>query len=89
MTYLIKTTEQYRCASEEEAKKLINEAKNSNKYTVLKYSSELKVKKAKGEIEDEWYRVVLTKEFSDEKEPEGWLMPYYGSNSEEETIDEN
>ena len=90
MTYLIKTTEQYRCATEDEAKKLINEAKKSNQYTVLKYSSELKIKKSKGEIEDEWYRVMITKEFTDEKEPSGWLMPYYGDTSAiAEVIDEN
>ena len=88
MTYLIKTTEQYRCASEDEAKKIINEAKASNKYTVLKYSSELKVKKAKGEIEDEWYRVTITKEFTDEKEPFGSLMPNY-TDEKEDTIDED
>lgn len=85
MTYLVKTTEQYRCATEKEAKDLINEAKSNDKYTVLKYSSELKVKKSKGEIEDGWYRVIITKEFTDEKEPSGWLMPNY----KEGTIDED
>ena len=89
MTYLIKTTEQYRCATEKEAKDLINEAKSNNKYTVLKYSSELKIKKSKGEIEDEWYRVIITKEFTDEKEPEGWLMPCYESDFKEESMNED
>lgn len=81
MKYLIKTTEQYRISSEEEAINFINEEKKSNKYTVSKYSSELKTTKQKGEVVDEWYRVIITKEFSEEKEPEGWLMPYYGDTS--------
>lgn len=67
--YLIKITEQYRCDTEEEAKKLINYAKKSTKYTLIKSSDEIKTAKAKGEIIDEWHRVVLTKEFCSEKEP--------------------
>ena len=52
--YLIKVTEQYRCDSEEEARKLIEEAKKNNQYTVTKSSSEIKTLKQKGEIIDEW-----------------------------------
>ena len=36
-----------------------------------KYSSVQRQRKAKGEVVDEWYRVVLTKVFDDEKEPIG------------------
>lgn len=68
-TYLIKVTEQYRCDSENEANNLINEAKRSNQYTVTKTSNELKTLKQKGEIVDEWRRVLITKEFTAEKEP--------------------
>ena len=74
---LIKTTEQYRCDSEEEARKLIEDAKHSSQYTVIKSSSEIKVLKQKGEIVDEWRRVLITKEFTDEKEPFGGLRPVY------------
>lgn len=77
MKYLIKTTEQYRISNEEEAIAFINEEKKSNKYTVSKYSSELKTTKQKGEVVDEWYRVTITKDFSDEKDPYGNLMPIY------------
>lgn len=68
-TYLIKVTEQYRCDSEAEANELINIAKRSSQYTVTKTSNELKSLKQKGEIVDEWRRVLITKEFTEEKEP--------------------
>ena len=75
--YLIKVTEQYRCDTEEEARNLIEEAKRSNQYTVIKSSSEIKTIKQKGEIIDEWKRVMITKEFCEEKEPNSALMPIY------------
>ena len=84
MKYLIKTTEQYRISSEQEAIEFINQEKKSNKYTVSKYSSELKTTKAKGEIVDEWFRVTITKEFAEEKEPYGNLMPNYSEPTKEE-----
>ena len=67
--YLIKTTEQYRCDSQAEATQLINEAKANGQYTVAKTTCEVKTKKEKGEIADEWMRVTITKEFTSEKEP--------------------
>lgn len=75
--YLIKVTEQYRCDTEEEAKALIDEAKKDGQYTVMKSSSEIKVLKQKGEIVDEWRRVMITKEFTSEKEPDAQLTPIY------------
>ncbi len=77
MKYLIKTTEQYRCDTEKEANELIKEAKAASDYTVIKTSSEIKTTKQKGEVVDEWRRVTITKEFSEEKEPYGLLMPFY------------
>ena len=70
MKYLIKTVETYRVANESEAKQLIESAKSDRSYTLSKYSSEYKCSKQKGEIVDEWYRVVLTKDFCSEKEPD-------------------
>lgn len=70
MKYLIKTVETYRVANESEAKQLIESAKLDRSYTLSKYSSEYKCSKSKGEICDEWYRVVLTKDFCSEKEPD-------------------
>ena len=77
-TYLIKVTEQYRCDTEAEAEVLINEAKESGQYTVVKSSSEIKTTKAKGEVVDEWRRVLITKEFTSEKEPTEQITVVYG-----------
>ena len=75
--YLIKTTEVYRCDSEQEAKNLIEEAKNSSLYTVTKSSSEIRTLKQKGEVVDEWRRVTITKAFNEEKEPYGQVYVSY------------
>lgn len=84
--YLIKVTEQYRCDTEEEARKLIQDAKKSYQYTLTKSSSEIKTQKQKGEIVDEWRRVILTKEFNSEKEPMGQVYIKY-QNSEDDDND--
>lgn len=75
--YLIKTTEVYRCDTEEEAKTLIEEAKRDGTYIVTKNSSEIKTLKQKGEIVDEWRRVTITKEFTSEKEPADSIVAIY------------
>jgi hypothetical protein len=75
--YLIKVTEQYRCDTEAEAEALINEAKEDGQYTVIKSSSEIKTQKAKGEVVDEWRRVLITKEFTSEKEPAEQVIVSY------------
>ena len=76
--YLIKVTEQYRCDTEAEAEVLINEAKESGQYTVVMSSSEIKTTKSKGEVIDEWRRVLITKEFTSEKEPTEQITVVYG-----------
>lgn len=70
MKYLTKVTEEYRVSSEEEATNLIEEAKKSSIYNLNKYTSQHKERKQKGEVIDSWWKVTLTKEFTDEKEPE-------------------
>ena len=70
MRYLISTTETYRVASEEDVEALITEAKSANSYELAKYTREYKEKKSKGEVVDAWYKVTLTKKFTDEKEPD-------------------
>lgn len=77
--YLISTTEVYRVDSEQEAAKLIEEAKHSDKYTLSKYSSVYKERKQKGELVDAWHRVTLTKVFDDEKEPMNSISVNYGN----------
>ena len=81
MIYLVKTTEQYRVDSEQEAKDFIEEQKKNNNYTVSKYASEYKTVKAKNEIVDEYWRCTLVKEFTSEKEPDCNISVTYGSGS--------
>ena len=76
-TYLIKVTEQYRCDTETEAKKLIEEAKENHQYKLVRSSDEIKTLKQDDTIVDEWRRVTITKEFNQEKEPESYIMPMY------------
>ena len=70
MKYLVEVTETYRVDSEDQVVQMIEEAKSSNKFTLVKHGSTYKEKKQKGEVIDAWYRVSLTKRFCDEKEPE-------------------
>ena len=67
--YLIQTTEIYRADSETEAQEIISAAKAAEEYTLTKYSSEKKEVKAKGELVDEYYKISLTKAFTDIKDP--------------------
>ena len=70
MKYLLTTTEVYRVESEDEAKKMIEEAKEDNHFILKKYTSEFKERKQKGEVVDSYWKVSLVKTFTDEKEPE-------------------
>ena len=71
MRYLIQTVETYRADTEAEAQGIITEAKEAREYTLTKYASENKDIKVKGEgVVGEYYKVVLTKVFTDIKEPE-------------------
>ena len=75
--YLVSTTEVYRVDSEAEAKELIESAKAASEYSLVKYTSEHKERKAKGDVFDEWERVTLVKRFADEKEPEASVTVMY------------
>ena len=79
MNYLLKTVETYRVASEDAAKALIEEAKKNKNFTLVKYLSEMREAKQKGEVVDSWYRVTLTKAFTDEKEPDTTVTINYNS----------
>lgn len=82
--YLIKATEQYRCDTEREATTLIEKAKQNSQYTVVKTSNEIKTIKQKGEVVDEYRRVIITKEFTSEREPDSYVMPRYMEDDENE-----
>ncbi len=69
MKCLLETTEVYRVDTDGEAKQLIEDAKQNS--LLAKYNCIHKEKKIKGEVAEEWYRVTLTKKWSDEKDPCG------------------
>ena len=77
MKYLISTTEVYRVDSEEEVKRIIEEAKQDNHFILSKYSSQFKERKQKGEVIDSYYKVTLVNSFTNEKEPEFTCQVYY------------
>ena len=77
MRYLIQTVETYRADTEAEAQGIITEAKAAGEYTLTKYTSEKKEVKAKGEVIDEYYKVALTKVFTDIKEPDSVASVIY------------
>lgn len=68
--YLIQTVETYRVDKEAEAKNLIETAKADGNYILKKYNSEYKERKQKGEVIDAYFKVSLTKCFTDEKDPQ-------------------
>lgn len=68
--YLISSVDTYRVDTEDEAKALIEEAKHDSNYILTKSSQELKEVKAKGEVIDEYYKVQLTRTFTNIKEPD-------------------
>ena len=70
MRYLVKTVETYRADTEAEAQGLITEAQQANEYELIKYASEHKEVKAKGDVIDDYYKVSIVKGFTSEKEPE-------------------
>ena len=75
--YLVKAVETYRADSEAEAKRAIEEAKNDGRFELIKYEATKKEKKAKGEVVDEWTRVVLHKVFNTEAEPTATVKVNY------------
>ena len=77
MRYLIQTVETYRADTEGEAQGIIAEAKASNEYNLTKYASEKKEVKSKGDIIDEYFKVTLTKVFTDIKNPEAIASVIY------------
>ena len=77
MRYLIQTVETYRADTEAEAQGIIAEAKEAGEYNLAKYANEKKEVKAKGEVIDEYYKVTLTKVFTNIKEPDAVASVIY------------
>lgn len=77
MKYLTQVTEVYRVESEEEVIKMIEEAKQDNRFTLTKHASQYKERKQKGEVIDAWFKVSLTKTFNEEREPDRFVSIDY------------
>lgn len=75
--YLTTVVETYRVDSEAEVQIMLEEAKRSLNYMLVKYTSEKKERKAKGEVVDEYYKLTLYKAFNNEKEPSDVITIYY------------
>lgn len=63
MQMLLNITEVYRVDTEEEAKALIESAKQDSSFDLVKYSSEFKEKKSKGEVISSGYCLKLVKNY--------------------------
>jgi len=79
--YLIQTVETYRVDTEHEAEQLITDAKNGKEYELKKHNAEKKEVKQKGEVVEEYWKVSLTKKFTDEKDPIGTTVINYSSST--------
>lgn len=80
--FLIATQETYRVDTEAEVQEMINEAKNDNHFSLAKYNCIHKERMSKGELIDEYFKLTLTKNFTDEKDPIGEFTVTYSSESE-------
>lgn len=77
--YLISVTENYRVDDEKEVEAMLEEAKNDSTFILTKYTSTYKERKQKGEVFDSYYKLSLTKTFTDEKEPDRQTSISYNS----------
>ena len=77
MKYLTTVVETYRIGSEKEVEAFLKELKADHRFTVAKYSSTKKEKKAKGEVVDEWIRFEVVKLFNEEQEPDSEIEISY------------
>lgn len=77
MKYLTSVVETYRMPNEEAVKVFLEELKQDPTFTISKYTSTKKEKKAKGDVIDEWVRFSVTKVFNSESEPDSVINISY------------
>lgn len=93
--YLCQTTEVYHVNTEKAAKDMIETAKKSSEFQLIKYLCEYKEIKQKGEVVDTYFKLTLVKSFNDIKEPLSFVKVNYEiedgyfPSTERETEDEN
>lgn len=83
MYYLIKTTENYRVPTVEDALKLREWLEKNHDGELISFKYVLKQLKAKGEVCEEYQAVTATFLVDNEKEPKGTHLIYVKENSEE------
>lgn len=77
MKYLTKVVETYRLPNEAAVETFLQELKEDPRFTIAKYTSTKKERKAKGEIIDEWIHFEVTKIFNDERNPDSEIIIEY------------
>lgn len=80
--YLVNVVETYRVDSEPEVEIMLEQAKSSSEYTLMKYTSEKKESKKGGEVYDSYYKVQLQKAFNDIKDPTDEISVSYEVNND-------
>lgn len=81
--FLIQSVEKYRLDSQEDVDTFLEELKESEYFNILKYSSERKEVKQKGEVVDSYYILTVTKSFNDLKDPQFIVNTSYSIGGEE------
>lgn len=77
MKYLTKVVETYRLPNEAAVETFLQEFKEDPRFTIARYTSTKKERKAKGEIIDEWIHFEVTKIFNDERNPDTEIIIEY------------
>lgn len=67
--YLINRVDTFRVDTETEAKNFVEQLKKGDG-EVVKHSIEYKEQKSKGEVIQSWYRLIVKRQYNDEKEPD-------------------
>ena len=75
--YLLKAVDTYRVPDEAAVEALHDELLNDPTFDLVGFSYKVKQIKAKGEVIDEFYKVSLTKTFTDIKEPDAVASVIY------------
>ena len=77
MKYLVSAVNTIRVETVEEVERLHAELKEDPRFTLKKFEYQHKEVKAKGEVIDEYFKVTLTKVFTDIKEPDAIASVIY------------
>ena len=77
MNFLLKAVDTYRVPDEPAVEALHEELLNDPHFDLTSFSYKVKQIKQKGEVVEEYMVVQATKQFTDEKEPDGFFKVSY------------